>query len=78
MALVLEGENAIQRARDITGYTDPAEAAKGTIRGNWGQDSIKKANAEHGPVHNLIHASGNPEEAKKEIGIWFRKKEIRM
>ena len=73
VAMVLEGENAIQRAREITGYTDPAEAAKGTIRGDLGQDSIKKANSESRPVHNLIHASGNPEEARKEIAIWFQK-----
>ena len=72
--MVLEGEGAIQKARDITGYTDPAEAAKGTIRGDFGQDSIKKANSESRPVHNLIHASGNPDEARKEIAIWFPKR----
>ncbi|MBI2674964.1 MAG: nucleoside-diphosphate kinase [Candidatus Aenigmarchaeota archaeon] len=76
IAMVLEGENAIQRVRDITGYTDPAAAEKGTIRGDLGADSIAKANVEMRPVKNLVHASGTVEEAEKEIGLWFRKDEI--
>ena len=76
VAMVLEGENAIQKVRQVTGYTDPASADKGTIRGDFGQDNIQKANSEMRPVKNLIHASGNPEEAKKEIDLWFTQKEM--
>lgn len=71
VAMILEGENAIQHVRDITGYTDPSAADKGTIRGDLGQDTIQQANSEQRPVKNLIHASGNPEEATNEIALWF-------
>lgn len=70
VAMVLEGEEAIPTARKVTGYTDPSTADKGTIRGDLGTDSILKANGEGRPVYNLIHASGNPEEAEFEISIW--------
>lgn len=71
VAMVLEGEDAIPRVRKITGFTDPSTAEKGTIRADLGQDSILQANKEGRPVYNLIHASGNPEEAEKEIIVWF-------
>lgn len=71
IVLLLEGEDAINVARKITGFTDPATAKKGTIRGDLGTDSILKANQEARPVYNLIHASGSQEEAEKEIKLWF-------
>lgn len=71
VAMVLEGEDAVAVARKVTGFTDPATAEKGTIRGDLGTDNILDANREERPVWNLIHASGSPEEAKKEIGLWF-------
>ena len=49
----------------------PATAVKGPIRGDMGSDTIAKANSEKRPVRNLIHASGNQEEAEKEIALWF-------
>lgn len=71
VALVLEGEDAVKMARKTTGFTDPATAEKGTIRGDLGTDNILKANQEERPVYNLIHASGSDEEAAKEIKLWF-------
>lgn len=71
VVMVLEGEDAVLTARKTTGFTDPSTADKGTIRGDLGTDSILKANAEERPVYNLIHASGNSEEAAKEIQLWF-------
>src|SRR3989344_6048914 len=73
VVLVLEGEDAVAVARKTTGFTDPQTAEKGTIRADYGTDSILKANAEQRPVYNLIHASGSLEEAKKEISLWFGK-----
>ncbi|MBI2579655.1 MAG: nucleoside-diphosphate kinase [Candidatus Aenigmarchaeota archaeon] len=70
VAMIIEGNDAIKRVRQITGYTDPAAAEKGTIRGDLGTDTIAKANAERRPVRNLIHASGNAEEARHEIALW--------
>lgn len=71
VVLLLEGEDAVAKARKVTGFTDPQTAEKGTIRADYGIDSILKANAEHRPVYNLLHASGSKEEAKKEIKLWF-------
>ena len=71
VALLLEGEDAVRTARKVTGFTDPSKADKGTIRGDLSDDSIAKANAEERSTHNLVHASGDPEEAKREIELWF-------
>lgn len=71
VAMILEGENAVQKARRITGYTDPSKAEKGTIRGDFGQDSITASNSQKRATENLVHASGNSEEAKREIKLWF-------
>lgn len=74
--IVLEGENAVQAARDITGYTDPSAARPGTIRRDLSTDSILAANKEGRPVKNVVHISGNPAEAAQEIAIWFSKEEL--
>ncbi len=71
VVLLLEGEDAVGLARKVTGFTDPSTAEKGTIRGDLGTDNILDANREQRPVYNLIHASGSPDEAKKEIKLWF-------
>ena len=75
VAMILAGEDAITNVRKITGYTDPAKADPGTVRGDLGEDSILKANGEGRPVYNLVHASGTPEEAEKEINLWFGRRQ---
>ncbi len=70
VAMVLEGEDAVALVRRVTGFTDPTRADKGTIRGDFGNDSFEAANAEGRPTRNMIHASGNPEEAEAEIALW--------
>ncbi len=71
LAIKLGGENAIKEVRRITGYTDPSTADKGTVRGDLGVDSIAKSTEEGRAVENLIHASGNPEEAEAELKLWL-------
>ena len=71
IAMILEGEDVIPEVRKIVGFTNPATAEKGTIRGDYGEDDILTANRERRPVKNLVHASGNPEEAEAEIALWF-------
>lgn len=71
VVMILEGEDAVTLARKVTGFTDPSTAEKGTIRGDLGTDNILDANREERPVYNLIHASGSPAEASKEISLWF-------
>jgi nucleoside-diphosphate kinase len=61
ITMVLEGENAIARLREIMGATDPAKAAPGTIRADLAS-SIEA---------NCIHGSDAPETARFEIGYFF-------
>ena len=61
VALVLEGENVIKRVREINGATNPANAAEGTIRKLYARDGSK----------NAVHASDSPENAAREIAIFF-------
>jgi nucleoside-diphosphate kinase len=76
VAMVVEGENAIQRVRKLCGNTYPDLADKGTIRGDLGTDTVEKANSEGRSIQNIVHASGSKEEAEKEINLWFKEKEI--
>jgi nucleoside-diphosphate kinase len=76
MAILLEGAHAIDNARMITGNTLPVFAEPGTIRGDFSIDSPALANAGKRSVRNLVHASGNPEEAKYEAELWFHENEI--
>jgi len=71
IAVKMGGEDAITKARRVTGYTDPAEAERGTIRGDLGVDSLAKSTAEGRACENLVHASGDPEEARTELALWF-------
>jgi nucleoside-diphosphate kinase len=66
MVQVLEGENAIQKNRDLMGATDPKKAAKGTIRAEFA-DSIDA---------NAVHGSDSPQSAATEIAYFFPKQEI--
>lgn len=69
--MIVTGNRAIETVRKIVGSTLPVSAAPGTIRGDFSSDSADAANTESRPVKNLIHASGDPEEAAREIKLWF-------
>ena len=72
VAMIVEGsEGTIEKIRKLAGKTNPIEAEKGTIRGDFTDDSYEKANKEGRSVRNLIHASESAEEAEREIKIWF-------
>jgi nucleoside-diphosphate kinase len=76
IALVLEGIDAISCVRKLVGATYPDQAAPGTIRGDFAHVSKAYAVATSRPVANLVHASGNAEEADSEIDVWFTKAEL--
>ena len=61
VAIILEGENAIQKNRDLMGANNPSEAKEGTIRKMFAI-SIDK---------NSVHGSDSPESAKREIELFF-------
>jgi len=71
VAMVLEGIQAIEMTRKLTGATLPFKADMGTIRGDYSVDNPVVANVEGRSIHNLIHASENTEEAESEIKLWF-------
>ncbi|MEK6950116.1 MAG: nucleoside-diphosphate kinase [Nanoarchaeota archaeon] len=67
---VYEGEGIVQKIMERCGPTDPAKAAKDTIRGKYSADSLERAIAEQRPVRNVIHRSDSPAEAEREILVW--------
>ena len=76
LALVLEGNRAVELVRKIVGKTDPSGSNPGSIRGDYSSDSIDIANRQRRAVRNLIHASSSVEEAEEEIKLWFTEKEL--
>lgn len=76
VCMVWEGNHAIQNVRRLVGNTLPIKANPGTIRGDFTCDSPDLANVKHRPIRNIVHASGDPEEAAHEISLWFTKEEI--
>jgi nucleoside-diphosphate kinase len=75
-AIVLEGVEAVEIVRKMVGTTEPKSAAPGTIRGDYSHVSFKHADEKGIGINNLIHASGNAEEAEQEIKVWFTAKEL--
>ena len=71
LALVYKGENAVKKVRDIAGETHPEKADSVTIRGKYG-----RIHSETGVFENVVHCSDSPENAEKEIKLWFTDSEI--
>lgn len=70
LAMVYRGDNAIKRVREVCGATNPEQAAPGTIRGSFGRITTA------GQFENVIHASSDPVDAKREVELWFKPAEI--
>ncbi len=73
---IVEGPNAIEMVRKISGATEPGQAQVGTIRGDFAIDTYKLANSLERPLKNIAHASSSVKDAEKEIKVWFKKPEI--
>jgi nucleoside-diphosphate kinase len=76
VAIVLEGVHAVENVRKLVGATEPHKAAPGTIRGDFAQMSLEYADSKKKGIKNLVHASGNKEEAEQEVKLWFSAKEL--
>lgn len=74
--MVWEGIHAVGVVRKITGGTEPLTSDVGTIRGDFTIDSYEVSDVDGRAVRNIIHASGSPAEAEKEIALWFKPEEI--
>ena len=70
MALVYHGEDAIGKMRLVCGATNPEEADPRSVRGAYGRITTA------GVFENVIHSSANPEEAEREVKLWFSPEEI--
>ena len=66
IAMALEGDNVVQKVRDLLGPTDSRKAAKGTIRGDFGTEMMK----------NVVHASDTVENAQAELARFFKADEL--
>ncbi|HTL66289.1 MAG TPA: nucleoside-diphosphate kinase [Lacunisphaera sp.] len=66
IVMALQGENIVQKVRDLLGPTDSRKAAKGTIRGDFGTEMMK----------NVCHASDSVENAKLELARFFKPEEL--
>lgn len=76
VAMVIEGISAIDNVRKIVGNTESKSALPGTIRGDFSHMSYEHADSKEIPLRNIIHASGNEEDAKNELALWFSVDEI--
>jgi nucleoside-diphosphate kinase len=61
VAMVLEGERAVEAARQVIGATDPLQASPGSIRGDFALEVGQ----------NMVHGSDSPESAAREVGLFF-------
>lgn len=76
LAMVLQADHAVEIVRKMVGSTGPKDSAPGTIRGDYAHLSLGQASIHKKGAANLIHASGNVEEAEQEIKLWFSEDEL--
>lgn len=76
IAFVLEGVEVVSVVRKMVGATEPKDAQPGTIRGDYSHLSFSHADREGIATPNIIHASGDPNEAESEISHWFSESEL--
>ena len=76
LAMIVEGNQAIAVVTKLAGSTEPATSDVGTIRGDFTIDSYGHSSYENRGVRNLLHCSDSPEEAEREIALWFTDDEV--
>ena len=76
VAIAIEGVDAIENVRKLSGATESKSASPGTIRGDYSHVSYGHADEKGIAIKNIVHASGNKEDAEKELSLWFSIDEI--
>ena len=76
VALCVEGVNVIENVRKMVGATEPKSATPGTIRGDYAHISFGYADEVNRAIPNLIHASADESDAKREVELWFNNSEL--
>lgn len=71
LAMVYKGKDAVKKIRELAGETNPEKAPPTSIRGKYG-----RIHSETKVFENVIHCSDTPENAEREIALWFKKDEV--
>ncbi|MFA9262692.1 MAG: nucleoside-diphosphate kinase [Undibacterium sp.] len=76
LAFIVEGNQSVAIVKKLVGGTEPTTSDVGTIRGDMTVDSYALSSIDNRAVRNLVHCSDSPEEAEREIPIWFEESEV--
>lgn len=76
LVMCWQGAHAVELVRKLVGGTEPLSSDVGTIRGDYVMDSFRMSDSDGRSIRNLIHASGDIEEAEQEINLWLSDEEI--
>lgn len=76
LAFIVEGNESVAVVKKLVGATEPKTSDVGTIRGDYTVDSYAHSSVQNRAVRNLVHCSESPEEAEREIKVWFTPEEI--
>lgn len=76
LMMVVEGNESVAVVKKLVGATEPKTSDVGTIRGDYTVDSYDHSSVQSRAVRNLVHCSESPEEASREIAVWFKPEEI--
>lgn len=76
LMMVVQGNESVAVVKKIVGATEPKTSDVGTIRGDYTVDSYDHSSVQNRAVRNLVHCSESPEEATREIAVWFKPEEI--
>jgi len=76
VAMIVQGVDAIENVRKIVGSTESKSAIPGTIRGDFSHMSYNYADGKKMVMKNLVHASSDEEDAKRELSLWFSVDEL--
>jgi nucleoside-diphosphate kinase len=75
LAFIIEGNQSVAIVKKLVGGTEPTTSDVGTIRGDFTVDSYALSSIDNRAVRNLVHCSDSPEEAEREIPLWFDESE---
>ncbi|MDE2078861.1 MAG: nucleoside-diphosphate kinase [Patescibacteria group bacterium] len=76
LAFVVEGNESVAVVKKIVGRTEPKTSDVGTIRGDYTVDSYDHSSVQNRAVRNLVHCSESPEEAEREMAVWFKPEDL--
>jgi nucleoside-diphosphate kinase len=76
VAMVVEGNEAVAIVKKITGATSPTDADHSSIRGRYASDSYDLADSKKRAIKNILHVSGDKNDALREVKLWFKDSEI--